>query len=241
VPSHPTKTPLPLLGTLEDQREAVVGGLLAVFLTAGYVLAANFFDTGTNRVEILALWASLACVWLARTENIWTMPYGIVSVLLLGWYLISIDLVGQGWLQYVYYVPVQFAGWWAWARGGPSRTELRVSRVSPLGWMLLILLGIPSWIGIAVIFRVLYEDPSYLIWDTSIVASSVIAQTLMTFKKRESWWFWTIPVNVSAIGLFVRTETWAFVFLYGVFLINSIWGWWKWNEEEGNISRQFAQ
>jgi nicotinamide riboside transporter PnuC len=54
----------------------------------------------------------------------------------------------------------------------------------------------------------------------------------MTLKKRESWWFWTIPVNISAIALFSRTETWAFVFLYVVFLANSVWGWIQWQRAE---------
>jgi nicotinamide mononucleotide transporter len=193
---------------------------------------AGYFDTPTVWVEGLALWASLACVWLARTENIWTMPYGIVSVLLLGWYFLDIGLVGQGWLQYVYYVPIQFAGWWAWARGGPGRTELRVSRLTAAGWGLLLVLAIPAWLALAWLFGELYDDPSYLLWDTSIVAASVVAQTLMTLKKRESWWFWTIPVNISAIALFSRTETWAFVFLYVVFLANSVWGWIQWQRAE---------
>lgn len=201
-------------------------------VTGGYIAVAHRLDTETALVEVVALWASLACVWLARTENIWTMPYGIVSVVLLGWYLIEIDLVGQGWLQYVYYVPIQCAGWWAWARGGPGRTELRVTRLTVRGWVVLLFLALPGWIVIALVFDALYDDPAHLAWDTSIVAASVAAQILMTLKKRESWWFWTIPVNVSAIGLFIRTETWAFVFLYVIFLLNSIWGWTQWNRAE---------
>lgn len=228
---------LPIIGTRSDRFEAVTGGLVAAIVTIGYVLIARELGTSTMRIEALALWSSLACVWLARTENIWTMPYGILSVILLGWYLLDIDLVGQGWLQYVYYVPIQFAGWWAWARGGPGRTELEVTRMGARGWSLLIPSMLLAWAGFALLFDAIYEDPAYLIWDSSIVASSIAAQSLMTLKKRESWWLWTLPVNVSSIGLFVRTETWAFVFLYCVFLLNSCWGWRQWLRAERSSGR----
>lgn len=226
--SSAARQAVPLLGTPSDWREAALGGCLAAFVTGAYTAVAAGFGTSTTTIEIISLWASLACVWLARTENIWTMPYGILAVVLLGWFLLDIGLVGQGWLQYVYYVPVQLAGWWAWARGGTGRTELPITKLSGIGWSATLALAIAGWFGLWWLFGSIYDESVYLGWDTSIVASSVTAQTLMTLKKRESWWFWTIPVNVSSIGLFVVTDTWAFVFLYVIFLGNSLWGAWIW-------------
>lgn len=227
------RTPVPLLGTRPDRVKAAWAGALALAVTVTYVVVARWFDTPTTGVEAASLWASVACVWLARTENIWAMPYGLVAVALLGWYLLDIELVAQGWLQYVYYVPVQVIGWWVWARGGVGRTELPVTKLSARGWAAVAVGASALWAGCWVVFDAVYESTSYLGWDTSIVAASVTAQTLMTMKKRESWWFWTIPVNVSAIGLFARTEAWAFVFLYVVFLGNSVWGWAKWHRSAG--------
>ncbi len=221
---------LPLLGIRSDHREALVGGFAAAAVTVSYVLVASGFGTSTTLIEALSVWASLACVWLARTENIWTMPYGLVAVVLLGWYLLDIELVAQGWLQYVYYVPIQIIGWWAWARGGNDRTELPVTSLTMPQWAGVIALLATLWLGLWFVFDAVYDESSFLTWDTSIVASSVVAQSLMTWKKKESWWWWTLPVNVSSIGLFARTEVWAFVFLYVVFLVNSVWGWSKWQK-----------
>ena len=225
-------TRVPLLGTRADKVEALLGGLISLAVVIAYVLVANFFDTTTTWIEGVSLWASLACVWLARTENVLTMPYGLVAVILLGWFLLDIDLVGQGWLQFIFYVPVQIVGWWAWCRGGKGRTELPVSRLSVRLWIVVVAVALLCWLTCWQIFNWIYEDPAFLLWDSSIVASSITAQTLMSWKKLESWLWWTIPVNVSSLGLFIRTETWAFVFLYVVFLANSIWGWYEWSRSE---------
>lgn len=222
----------PVFGRRPDKVEALFGGTIAALVVVLYVVVARLLDTPTTWIEGLSLWASLACVWLARTENIWTMPYGLVAVVLLGWFLLDVDLVGQGWLQFVFYVPVQIVGWWAWSRGGAGRTDLRVTRLSPRQWTGVVLGAIACWLACWGIFDRLYDEPAYLTWDTSIVASSITAQTLMSWKKRESWLWWSVPVNISSLGLFITTEAWAFVFLYVIFLINSVWGWREWVRSE---------
>ncbi len=224
--------PVPLWGTRSDRREALIAGLVSALITALYVGIAASFETPTTWLEILSVWASLASVWLARTENIWTVPYGLGAVVVLGWFLLDVGIVAQGWLQFIYYVPVQMACWWAWSRGGYQGGELEVSRMSASGWLLALSLSIALWLGLAGLFDVVYEEPSYVLWDSSIVAASITAQFLMTRKKTESWWWWTIPVNVSSIGLFARTELWAFMVLYMFFLANSTWGWKTWREVE---------
>jgi len=231
-----TPTALPVFGTTRDKQFALGTGALSLLITAVYVLIASLFGTTTTLIEGASLWASLACVWLARSENIWTMPYGIFAVLLLGWYLLDIDLVAQGWLQYLFYVPVQIIGWRLWCRGGINQTELQVSRLVGMSWALTVISALTCWGLCWVLFGAIYDSPAWLPWDSSIVASSIVAQSLMTWKKREAWWFWTLPVNVSSIGLFVMTESYAFVFLYVVFLANSILGWLEWHRAEKRLT-----
>jgi len=221
---------LPLWGTRSDKTAALKGGAVALGLVLLYVFIAQIFNTPTSLIEGVSLWSSLACVWLARVENIWTMPYGLVAVLLLGWYLLGVGLVGQGWLQYLFYIPIQVYAWWKWCRGGQAKTELRVTRLNLKGWLLTISSLVAIWAGCWAVFGAIYEEAAWLAWDTSIVTSSIVAQSLMTWKKREAWWAWTVPVNISSIGLFIVTESYAFVFLYVIFLVNSVYGWAAWHK-----------
>lgn len=217
-------------GSSRDQAEAGVSLLGGGLVTVAYIAVAQRLDTTTSSLEAWSLVFSLACVWLARRENVWNMPFGIVAVILMGWFYFRISLVGQAWLQFGYYVPVQVLGWWAWTHGGERGTALPVSRLSMRGWVVTLAFGIAAWIACWVVFGAIYDRPQYIGWDTSIVAASIVAQTLMTWKKTENWVFWTFPVNVSSILLYMVTGSWAFAFLYTVFLANSVWAWRQWNK-----------
>jgi len=220
---------VPWTGTAQQRRNAVIGisGGLAVALL--YAVVARFgFDTSTSQIEYWSLVASLACVWLCRTENVLANPSGIFAVVLTGIFFLRIGLPGQGWLQLGFYVPVQFVSWWSWCRGGAGGGELAVSRLRARGWAFVMGAAIGIWATCWLVFRRLYGPMEWQGWDTSIVAASVVAQFLMTIKKLESWLWWQFPVNVSAIALYAVTDAWAFAFLYVVFLINAASGYRHW-------------
>ena len=220
---------VPWTGTSAQRRAAVVGLVGGLAVTAVYVVVARYvFDTATTQIEFWSLVASLACVWLCRTENVLANPIGIVAVVLTGIYFLRIDLPGQGWLQLGFYVPVQFVSWWAWCRGGAGGTALKVTRLGVRGWALVLTGALAAWAICWLVFRELYGPLEWQGWDTSIVAASVTAQLLMTAKKLESWLWWQLPVNVSAIGLYAVTGAWAFGFLYVVYLINAMSGFALW-------------
>ena len=220
---------LPLWGTSSNLIETGVILFASFILTLLYSFIADRLETPSSKLEFWSLVFSFACVWLSRTENVLSMATGIVSVVLMGIFLLRVDLVGQGWLQFVFYVPIQLFGWWSWCRGGEGRTELKIGRLIRTGWILSIGVFALAWVFFSFLFNALYESPQYLIWDTSIVSASVIAQILMTRKKVECWFFWTFPVNVSAILLYWRVDVPAFSFLYLIFLLNAHFGWRQWN------------
>lgn len=225
-----TRDQLSFFGTRSNRFETLAVLVGSVAVTFGYVAIARSLDTQTTQLEIWSLVFSFACVWLSRTENVFSMPTGIASVILMGIFLLQVDLVGQGWLQFVYYVPVQLYGWWAWCRGGQNRTELQVTTLNKKTWTLALLGFGAAWFFFWWLFQTIYDNPQFLIWDTSIVGASIIAQVLMTRKKVECWVFWTIPVNISAALLYLRADVPAFSFLYLMFLVNALPGWRQWHK-----------
>jgi nicotinamide mononucleotide transporter len=224
----PIRGKLSYLGTRANQIEAAVGLIGATVITILYYYVARHFGTYTTQLEIWSLITSLACVWLVRTENVWTMPIGIISCALMGVFFFNINLVGQAWLQIAFYIPIQLVGWWTWCRAGVHRTELPPTRLSSRGWLLSIASGLLCWVALWAIFHSLYGVTPFQSWDSSVVAASIVAQMLMTWKKAEHWLIWLVPVNVSAIFLYGVTHAWAFSFLYTIYLINAWSGWRVW-------------
>lgn len=220
----------PVFGTRADQAGAVRAGAAAVGLTSLYVVAVRTWspELAPSGLEVFGTITSLACVWLTRSQNIWSVIYGLVSVVAMGIFFFDIGLVGQGWLHLGYYIPVQFVGWWAWLRAGAARTEL------PVGWLTSQarwVVGMSTVVGtvlLAAVFRELHGETPYLVWDASIVAASVAAQLLLMTKRIESWFLWLLPVDVSAILLYVRADAEMFAALYCVYLGLAIAGLGDW-------------
>lgn len=224
----PIRQRKPLFGTTSDKKEALIAFAGSLLLTFLYKTVAKELDTETSYLEFWSLVFSFACVWLSRTENIYSMHSGILSSIYMGIFLLRIELVGQGWIQFVYYIPVQLYGWWIWCRGGEQKTELPVTKLSSRTWLVTMSGFVAIWLSTRALFGALYDQPQYIWWDTSIVAASIIAQSLMTLKKVESWAFWFFPVNVSSIVLYMYTDVPAFAVMYSVFLANAAWGWRQW-------------
>jgi len=154
-----------------------------------------------------------------RTQNIWSIIFGLASVVAMGVFFFDIALVGQGWLHLGYYIPVQVVGWWAWLRGGAGRTDLPVGLLGVRGRAAIVAAVVVGSVVLALTFRQLHGPTPYALWDASIVAASIAAQLLLTTKRIESWWLWLVPVDVSAVLLYMRTDAEMFAALYVLYLV----------------------
>ena len=192
-------------------------------------------DVVPGRVEFLATTTSLWSVWITQRRNVLALPVGIVSVILMGWFFSDIGLVGQQWLQWGYYLPVQFWAWALWTRGGEGKTELTVTRQAPLGRALVVVVGALATVVLGWVLNAGWEDALYTYWDASIVAASILAMLLLSWKKVESWWLWLFPVNVSAIGLYISTEAYMFAALYMLFFVMAVVGLLRWRSAAAEV------
>ena len=220
-PQQQNASRTPLFGTTADRWGAVRVGAVASALTATYVVAVRLWspDLAPSGQEIFGTTTSLGSVILTRTQNVWAIIYGLVSIVAMGVFFFDIDLVGQGWLHLGYYIPIQVVGWWAWLRAGAGRTELPVGWLSAGTRVLIAGAVVAGTAVLAAVFGQLHGDTPYLVWDASIVAASVAAQLLLTTKRIESWWLWLIPIDLSAILLYLRSGAEMFAALYALYLV----------------------
>ena len=223
-------TAAPWFGRRWEHRQAAIAA-------TGSLLACTLYWLGTKRfapdfvpgwVEFGGTMTSLWSVWITQRRNVLALPVGIVSVILMGWFFRDIGLVGQEWLHWGYYLPVQFWAWAQWTRGGEEQTELLVTRLSNPARILALAGGAIATMALGWLLDAGWDDALYTYWDASIVAASVVAMLLLSRKKVESWWLWILPVNVSAIGLYLTTGAYMFAALYGLFLVMAFVGLARW-------------
>lgn len=223
-------TSAPWFGRPWERRHAAVAAVGSVVACGLYWAGTRQFapDVVPGPVEFLATTTSLWSVWITQRRNVLALPVGIVSVILMGWFFRDIGLVGQQWLQWGYYLPVQFWAWALWTRGGEGKTELTVTQLAPQSRALVVFVGAVATVILGWLLNAGWDDALYTYWDASIVAASIMAMLLLSWKKVESWWLWLFPVNMSAICLYTSTGAYMFAALYVLFFVMAVVGLVRW-------------
>lgn len=220
-------------GTAKDLKESLLVALAMFMVTALYEYFMYWFVPGftVNWFELFGTWASLNAVWLVRTQNIQNWFWGILGVVLLGFFFKEIGLPGQQWLQWLYFLPVQIWAWYYWLLGKTERSELPVTTLTTKGrifWLLVVALLATA---VFLLIDIFAPTSQYPVLDATVVAASVIAQYLMGLKKMESWALWLGPVNLLSIALFLLAGAYVLTALYIAFFIHALFGLRSWYKE----------
>jgi nicotinamide mononucleotide transporter len=178
-----------------------------------------------NPIEAVAVALGLANITLIIRRSIWNYPFGIVMVVLYAHIFWMAKLYSDAALQ-IFFLFVQFYGWWAWAQKQEDDGLVGVERMTNTART--------AWVAASVVAAALWgtmmsqlTDAAYPYWDGTIAMLSVAAQIMMTRRLIENWWWW-IVVDTLAIGLFAVKGLWLTAGLYGVFLIMAIIGLVEW-------------
>lgn len=182
--------------------------------------------TPVTIVELIGFVLGVATVYLVAKANIWTFPIGIVQAGMFFILFLEARLYADMWLQ-VFFIVVQFVGWWAWLKAGPNRTKLVVAN-SPR-W-LLVATAIPIGIFIYLMVPVLHEaHGAYPVADSTTTGLSVAAQFLLTWKFIENWILWIIA-DIIYIPVYFLKDLYFTSILYVIFLGICIMGLRHWQK-----------
>ncbi len=178
-------------------------------------------------IEIVAVLFGIACVWLIVKENVWCWPTGLVQVSLYVYIFYHAKLYSDFGLH-IFYIGMQFYGWYHWLHGGTERSKAPISKLSPfetLGWAAACLVGAAGWGWV----MQSYTDASVPYPDAFTTTTSLVAQWLLARKKLENWYFW-IAVDVVAIAVYSYKELYLTAGLYAVFLALCLLGVRSWSK-----------
>ena len=213
------------------------------FLIAGVVVTNVIYSALTGTMDVVGSIAGITgvlCVVLVAKGSIWNYAFGLVNVSLYAWISYKAALYGDAGLNALYYLPMQFIGWWQWRKRGAAMSESESAgdgvqvKARRLDWSQRVLLVLGCFAAVtAVGFLLKYLGDPQPFKDSATTVLSVVAQALMALAFMEQWALWIITNVISVIMWSVcvlRGEAHAgvIVIMWVFYLLNSINGFRVW-------------
>lgn len=188
----------------------------------------------TGEVDAIGSLAGIAgvlCVVLVAKGNIWNYLFGLVNVSLYAYISYKASIYGDAVLNALYYVPMQFIGWWQWRKRGQG-VQVEARRLTSVQRCLISAGCIVAIIAVGFILRH-FGDP-YPFKDSATTVLSIVAQALMALAFMEQWVLW-ILTNIISVAMWtmaaIHGEAYAgfMVIMWVFYLLNSINGFRVWS------------
>ena len=208
-------------------------------LIAGVVASNIIYSILSGNVDVVGSVAGIAgvlCVVLVAKGSIWNYVFGLVNVSMYAYISYKASIFGDAALNALYYLPMQFIGWWQWRKRGASRSSSEASgnavqvnarRFSLKQRMVLAFGCVAAVIACGFLLEHLGDPQPFK--DSATTVLSIVAQALMALAFMEQWVLWIITNIISVIMWAVcmaRGEAHAalMVIMWSFYLLNSING-----------------
>lgn len=216
-----------------------------IFLIAGVIvcnIVYAFFTKEFDPVGSVAGVAGVLCVVLVAKGSIWNYLFGVINVSLYAWISYKASLYGDAGLNALYYLPMQFIGWWQWRRrgaatssaeaermscGADSDTRVKARSMNSVLRLALALVCAVLVVAVGFLLRSLGDPQPFK--DSATTVLSIIAQALMAMAFMEQWALW-IVTNILSVIMWsicvVRGDAHAgvMVIMWVFYLLNSLNG-----------------
>ena len=213
------------------------------FLIAGVIASNIIYSALSGNVDIVGSVAGIAgvlCVVLVAKGSIWNYLFGIVNVSMYAYISYKASLYGDAALNALYYVPMQFIGWWQWRKRGASVSQAEAGgagvqvKARRFTWHQRAILALGCAAGVIAVGYVLkhFGDPQPF-KDSATTVISIVAQALMALAFMEQWALWIITNVISVVMWCIcvaRGEAHAavMVIMWVFYLLNSLNGFRVW-------------
>lgn len=208
-------------------------------LIVGVIVSNVIYSVLTGSLDAVGSLASVSgvlCVVLVAKGSIWNYLFGLVNVSLYALISYKAALYGDATLNALYYVPMQFIGFWQWRRRGAAMSETEAGdkgvqvRARRFSWAQRVILAVGCAAAVVAGGFILkhFGDPQPF-KDSTTTVLSIVAQALMALAFMEQWALWIITNIVSVVMwtiCVVRGEAHAgvMVIMWTFYLLNSING-----------------
>lgn len=199
------------------------------------ITALSLYWRDTMTGIIMAL-TGVICVILTGKGKMSCYLFGLVNTVLYAYVAFGARYYGEVMLNALYYVPMQFVGWFLWKKHMNQETMEVEKRRLPLTSQAVLLLVT----GAAVYFYGLLLKQlggSLPFIDSMSTCLSVLAMLLSVRRLMEQWILWIVVDVVTVIMWFVSYRNGgtdiAALLMWTVYLLNAVFMFIKWFKESG--------
>lgn len=199
------------------------------FLIVGIISVNLIYNILADEVDILGSVAGIAgvlCVVLVAKGSILNYLFGLVNVSLYAYISFEATAYGDAALNALYYLPMQFIGYFAWKRRVDD-TQVKARRLTLLQRLFVAVGCAVAVIAVAFILKSFGAGQPFK--DSATTVLSVVAQILMAMAFMEQWVLW-IMTNIISVIMWVifalegEPHAEMMVIMWVFYLMNSING-----------------
>lgn len=178
-------------------------------------------------IEIPAVIAAFANIYLAARASMWNWLFGIFAVILYGIIFYKTQLYADMTLQAIYLF-FQFYGWHEWRHGGVRASALSVTHMPQQQYYIL---GTALFVLYSISYYLLshYTNSTTPVIDAFTTSLSLIAQWMMCKKWLENWIAW-ILLDIISLYMYTYKHLYLTTALYAAFIGLCIMGYREWKK-----------
>ena len=185
-------------------------------------------------VGIIAALTGVICVILTGKGKISSYVFGTVNTLLYAYIAFGAKYYGEVMLNIIYYLPMNFVGFYMWKKHINSETQEVKKRKLDLKKQALVgVLCVICIYGYGLILKSLGGNLPFV--DSMSTILSIFAQILCVKRYMEQWVLWIIvdvvTVFMWAVAFMNGGESIATLLMWSIYLLNAIFMFIKWYSE----------
>lgn len=203
--------------------------LIACAVIAG--LSIYWHDTVMG---IISATTGVACVVCTGKGKLSAYVFGLVNCVLYAIISYKAKLYGETMLNALYYVPMQFVGFYIWSKHMNETTnEVEKKHMTNKVRLLWLLVMVAATVGYGLILKQLGDAMPFV--DSFTTVSSVVAMIVSVKMYSEQWWIW-ILVDIFSVYMWwcnfqAGSDNMATLLMWVVYLGNAIIMCIKWEKE----------
>lgn len=180
---------------------------------------------GDTLMGIISSTTGVACVVCTGKGKLSAYVFGLVNSVLYAIIAFQAALYGETMLNLLYYVPMQFVGFYVWSRHMDKETkEVEKKHMKWRSRLILLLTIIISTYLYGLLLQLLGDAMPFV--DAFTTASSVIAMIISVKMFAEQWWIW-VAVDVFSVYMWwcnfrTGSDNMATLLMWVVYLGNAI-------------------